>query len=452
MQAEVAAVAEESLLDRVLGLLASNDEDGLEQLLARQHPADIANVLEALPRGTRSRVWHLVPAGKDGDVLASVNLEVRHTLIRDMEAGELIAAAEVMDSDDLTEVIGELPPEVGDALKSALSHEIRHRLETSLTFEEGTAGRLMSLDVVTVRADVTVEVVHRYLRWRKSLPPNTDGLMVVNREGRYLGKVAVADLLTSDLDDIVGELMTVQEDSVLATASQDEVADLFERHDLVSAAVVAEDGRLLGRITIDDVVDLIRDRADQALLNMAGLTEDEDLFAPAIASAGRRAVWLGINLLTAFLASWVIGLFEHTLSQIVALAILMPIVASMGGIAGSQTLTLTIRGLALRQIVDANVFWLMRKEILIGLANGVLWALVVAAVALFWFKDWGIGATIAAAIVINLIAAALAGITIPLLLVRAGIDPAISAAVILTTVTDVVGFMSFLGLATLFLI
>ncbi|MGF1644705.1 MAG: magnesium transporter [Thiotrichales bacterium] len=452
MQTDVAPLAEESLLDRILALIASADDDGLGRLLVRQHPADIANALEALPRDTRSRVWHRVPAGKDADVLASVNLEVRNTLIRDMEPEELIAAAELMDTDDLAEVIHDLPAEIGAALRSALSRDIQERLETSLTFDEGTAGRLMSRDVVTVRAEVTVEVVMRYLRFRRHLPPHTDGLMVVNREGKYLGKVDVTALLTHDLDETVAEIMAVREDSMPCSASAEEVADLFERHDLVSAAVVGDDGRLLGRITIDDVVDIIRERANSAILNMAGLNEDEDLFAPAITSAGRRSIWLGINLLTAVLASWVIGLFADTLEKIVALAILMPIVASMGGIAGSQTLTLTIRGLALKQIVSGNVVWLMRKEILIGFANGVLWALVVAAVALFWFKHWGIGGVIAAAIMINLIAAALAGLAIPLLLERAGIDPAISGAVILTTVTDVIGFMSFLGLASLFLL
>ncbi|MGF1546174.1 MAG: magnesium transporter [Thiotrichales bacterium] len=452
MQNDATPLVEESLLDRILALLASEDDEGLRRTLARQHPADIANALEALPRDTRSRVWHRVPAGKDADVLASVNLEVRNTLIRDMEPEELIAAAEIMDTDDLAEVIHELPSEIGEALKSALSRDIQERLETSLTFDEDTAGRLMSRDVVNVRADVTVEVVMRYLRFRRQLPPHTDGLMVVNRDGKYLGKVDVAALLTHDLDETVAELMIARNDSVVCSATSDEVADLFERHDLVSAAVVSDDGILLGRITIDDVVDLIRERANSALLNMAGLHEDEDLFAPAITSAGRRSIWLGINLMTAVLASWVIGMFEGALEKIVALAILMPIVASMGGIAGSQTLTLTIRGLALRQIVSGNVVWLLRKEILIGIANGILWALVVAAVALFWFKNWGIGGVIAAAIMINLLAAAIAGLAIPLLLERAGIDPAISAAVILTTVTDVIGFMSFLGLASLFLL
>jgi magnesium transporter len=310
----------------------------------------------------------------------------------------------------------------------------------------------MSTDVISVRSDVTLAVVLRWLRRHRRLPPHTDALMVLSDEGRYAGKLAMADLVTGDPDLLVEEVMEREAETVRAVVDDGEVAALFERRDLISVAVLDDDARLLGRITIDDVVDIIREEADRTVLASAGLEEDTDLFAPVLQSASRRALWLGINLVTVFLAAWVIGRFEVALEKIVALAILMPVVASMGGIAGSQTLTLTIRGLALDQIAASNIRWLAVKELLVGALNGVAWALVVAAVAYLWFHDTGVAGVIAAAMVLNLLAAALSGIAIPLLLHRMGIDPALSGAVILTTVTDVVGFLSFLGLASLFLL
>jgi magnesium transporter len=303
-----------------------------------------------------------------------------------------------------------------------------------------------------VRADVTLEVVSRYLKWRGDLPPHTDGLMVVDREGTYVGKLPVRMLLTLDEDLEVGDVMEADADWVLAQASEREVADLFERRDLVSVAVVDPGHRLIGRITVDDVIDIIREEAEHQFMHMAGLEEGEDLFAPILDSARRRLFWLAINLATAFLAAGVIGLFEATLDKIVALAVLMPIVASMGGIAGSQTLTLAIRGLALGQISSTNTRWLAIKEIAIAAINGLVWALVVGLIAWGWFGDLRIGLVLGVAMVVNLFAAAAAGLAVPLLLERVGIDPALSGSVILTTVTDVVGFMSFLGLATLFLL
>lgn len=337
-------------------------------------------------------------------------------------------------------------------LIEALDNDYRNRLVYVLNFDEHSAGRLMSRDVVSVRADVSIAVVLRWLRRHERLPPYTDSLMVVDEDGRYLGKLELAEVLTSDPEERVSTLMHADEPAVSADMSEHEVAGIFERRDLISVAVTDERGLLLGRITIDDVVDVIREESDRALLNRAGLSEDEDMFAPVLASAMRRGVWLGINLITVFAAAWVIGRFEEALDKIVALAVLLPVVASMGGIAGSQTLTLTIRGLALDQIAAANVRWLTSKEFLVGATNGIVWSLVVALISYLWFNDIGISIILAVAMVLNLLVAALSGVIIPVLLNRWGIDPALSGAVILTTVTDIIGFLSFLGLATLFLL
>jgi magnesium transporter len=309
----------------------------------------------------------------------------------------------------------------------------------------------MNLDTVSIRPNVNLDVVLRYLRQRGELPENTDKLFVVDRDDRYLGVLNISDLLTKSSKDTVVETMITDQKPLLATLSDNDVALFFEDHNLLSAPVVDENNHLLGRITVDDVVDVIRDEADRSLLNLAGLDEDDDMFAPVTRSAKRRAVWLGINLFTAFLAAWVIGLFTATIEQIVALAVLMPIVASMGGIAGSQTLMLVIRGIALNQIGKTNSRSLLWKELAVGALNGVLWAVVVAAITAVWFQSESLGLLIGAALIINLIFAALAGATIPLTLKRMNIDPAIAGGVILTTVTDIIGFFSFLGLASIFL-
>jgi magnesium transporter len=424
----------------------------LRKMLNDLHPAEVALLLESLPEVQRELTWELVYADNRGDVLAELNDEVRAKLLRQMETHELLSVTEDLDVDDLVDIIQDLPDRLVPGMLSSLDKQNRMRVEAALRYDEDSAGGLMSPDTVTVRADVTLDVVLRYLRMRGSIPDLTDSLFVVNRYDKYLGLLALADLLTRDPEATVGEIMSMETDGIPPEMPAAEVASRFEQRDLVSAPVIDERGRLLGRITIDDVVDYIREAADEAQLARAGLNPEEDMFAPVVTSARRRALWLGINLVTAFLAAWVIGLFEHTIERIVALAVLMPIVASMGGIAGGQTLTLTIRGLALGQVTNANSRWLMAKEIAVGALNGLLWATVVAAVAVFWFRDLEIGFVIAAAIVINLICGAAAGITIPLVLRRLRIDPALAGNVVLTTVTDVVGFMAFLGLATLFLL
>ena len=345
-----------------------------------------------------------------------------------------------------------MPESVTQQILESLDKQNRQRLEAVLTYPEDSAGGLMNIDTVTVRSDIDVDVVMRYLRRLGKLPETTDNLMVVDRKGIYLGTLPLAVLLTSQAETEISEIMQPSTEAVTADTEATDVVRLFEHRDWVSAPVIDHTGKLLGRITIDDIVDLIRDQGEHDFLGMAGLHEEEDMFAPALKSSRRRTVWLGVNLLTALLASWVIGRFETTIEQLVALAILMPVVASMGGIAGSQTLTLVIRAMALGQISRRNARTLLKKELAVGLINGSIWALVMGVVAYFWFGSETLGYVIAAAMLINLAIAALFGAIIPPLLKQAGADPALAGGVILTTVTDVIGFFTFLGLAALFLV
>ena len=440
------------LLVQVVAELEAGNPDGITQTLEEVHPAEVANLLEALTPEQRSELWESVPVEQEAEVLTYLHDEARASIVDEMENEELVAAAGSMAPEDLAEFIEELSPDVSQMLMEALDQDHRDRLESVLVHDEGSAGRLMSADVISMRQDVSVAVVLRWLRRWESLPAQTDALMVIDESGKYLGKLDLADVLTGDPEQTVAELMQSDAPTVNAATEEHHVAALFERRDLISVAVLDDDGVLLGRITIDDVVDVIREESDRALLSRAGLSEEEDLFAPVLPSARRRGLWLGINLITIFAAAWVIGRFEEALDKIVALAVLMPVVASMGGIAGSQTLTLTIRGLALDQIAAANIRWLTTKEIAVGAVNGAVWAVAVAVVAYLWFGDAGIASVLAGAMILNLLAAAFAGVAIPLLLHRWGIDPALSGAVVLTTVTDIIGFLSFLGLASIFLL
>ncbi len=370
-----------------------------------------------------------------------------------MDTEELVAAAEGLEVDDLADLLRELPETVNQQVLRSMDSQDRERLHAVLGFDEDTAGGLMNTDTVSVRPDVTLETVLRYLRMRGEIPEKTDALFVVNRHDRYLGVLPLTTLLTEDPDRTVGEVMDTTVEGIPPSMPATQVAALFQDRDLVSAAVVSPaDHRLLGRITIDDVVDVIRDEAEHSVMSMAGLDEDADMFAGVVPSARRRGVWLGVNLATAFLAAWVVGLFESTIQHIVALAVLMPIVASMGGVAATQTLTLIVRGLALGQVERANSRWLLGKEVAVAVLNGVAWATVVALVAYLWFRQWRIAAVIFAAMVVNLIAAAFAGVVVPLGLKRFGVDPAVAGGVIVTTVTDVIGFASLLGLGTLVLL
>jgi len=442
----------ESRLEHLSQALDGGAAGQIRSLLVNLHGSEIADLLESFPHGPREILWELVDPEDHGEVLTQVNDEVRAGLIENMETRDLVAATEGLDADDLADIFLDLPGAVIQEVLRAMDKQDRQRLETVLHYPEDTAGGLMNVDVVTIRADVTLDVVMRYLRMRGELPHNTDKLFVVDRNDCYRGALEITQVLTNEPEQIVAAVMDREIRGIPATQPDVEVAKQFENHDLVSAAVVSEDNQLLGRITIDDVVDVIREDADHSLLSMAGLDEEDDTFAPVMKSARRRALWLGINLLTAFLASWVIGNFQATLQQVVALAVLMPIVASMGGIAGSQTLIIVIRGLALGQIGSSNAGWLMYKELAVSTLNGIGWAVVVAVISALWFNNKDIGLIIAAALIINLMCAALAGLAIPFILRRLNIDPALAGSVILTTVTDVIGFMVFLGLGTLFLL
>jgi magnesium transporter len=416
------------------------------------HPAEIASLLESLPQPQRELVWDLVDPELSGDVLVELNEEVRAGLIREMETEELVAATEGLEVDDLADLLRDLPEAVNQQVLRSLDAQDRERLNAVLAYEEDTAGGLMNTDTVSVRPDVTLETVLRYLRMRGEVPDRTDALFVVNRSDRYLGVLHVTRLLTADPERTVGEVMDTEVEGIAPETPASEVATLFQDRDLVSAAVVSPvDGRLLGRITVDDVVDVIRDEAEHSVMSMAGMTEDADMFAPVVHSARRRGVWLGVNLVTAFVAASVVGQFEATIQQIVALAVLMPVVASMGGVAATQTLTLIVRGIALGQVERANAKWLFGKEVSVALLNGFAGATIVATVAYAWFREWRIAAVIFAAMVTNLVAAALAGVAVPLGLKRLGVDPAMAGGVIVTTVTDVVGFASLLGLGTFLL-
>lgn len=442
----------EGRLEQLRQALDSGDAHQVRNLLSGLHSAEIADLLESFPHGPRETLWELVDPDDHGETLVEVNDEVRAGLIDNMEPHDLVAATEGLDADDLADLIQDLPGDVIQETLSAMDKQNRDRLVSVLHYPEDTAGGLMNVDTVTVRADVTLDVVLRYLRLHIDIPDNTDNLIVVDRNDNYKGILPLSRLLTNDPELLVAEIMNGETAAISATMEDTEVARLFETHDLLSAPVISEEGKLLGRITIDDVVDVIREDADHSLLRLAGLDEEDDTFAPVVKSARRRAVWLGINLFTALLASWVIGLFQATLEQVVALAVLMPIVASMGGIAGSQTLIIVIRGMALGQIGHTNARWLMYKELAVSALNGVGWAVVVAVIAATWFHDQTIGIIIGAALIINLIFAAVAGLSIPFLLQTMNVDPAHAGTVLLTTVTDIVGFMVFLGLGTIFLL
>jgi len=448
-----AETSEDSRLHQLQDILASGAVREASRLLRSLAPAEIAHLLESLPAGEREIIWNLVDEEQDGEILLQVTEEVRAALIRHMAPEELLAATEKLDLDDLADLVQQMPSAITAEVMNALDDQRRKRLEAVLSYSEDTAGGLMNTDTVTVRPEVTLDVVLRYLRrLGEGVPEDTDKLFVVNRDDGYLGILMLSQLVTRNPEDTVAEAMSLNMQPIRAEMLTSEVARRFEAHDMLSAPVVDDDGRLLGRITVDDVIDVIREEGEHQFMGRAGLSEDEDMFAPVLASARRRALWLGINLATAFLASWVIGQFEETLTKVVALAVLMPIVASMGGIAGSQTLTLAIRGIALGQLSSKNARALMLKELAVGILNSLVWAVVVAVIAGVWFDSAAIAILIGAAITINLVFAAITGSVLPLLLERIGIDPALAGSVLLTTVTDVVGFLSFLGLATLFLV
>jgi magnesium transporter len=449
MEAREHTQANLSLLREKLG---SGRVRSAQMLVGSLHPAEVARLLESLPQAERAFIWEMVDPGIGGDVLVELADEVRDHLIEGMQTDEVVAALDGMELDDLADLVADLPEALTQEVLRSLDHQDRDRLHTVLSYDEDSAGGLMNIDVITVRPDVTLDVVRRYLRARGQIPDGTDSIYVVNRDNEYFGSLFLSRLLTLDPNQSVAEVMSNEVQPIPADTPSLDVVWEFEHRDLLSAPVVDDKNRLVGRITIDDIVDVIRDEAEHSLMGAAGLDEEEDMFAPVVKSAQRRALWLGVNLGTAFLAASVVDLFQTTLDKIVLLAVLMPVVPSMGGVAGSQSLVVITRAMALGQIDRNNADRILRKEFMVGMLNGITWSIVVAVVTYLWFGDWRIGAVIAAAMIINMAVAALAGFSVPLILKRMKIDPALAGGVVLTTITDVVGYMSFLGLGAIFLL
>jgi magnesium transporter len=439
---------------RLAALRTALDEGAVrsaERMINTLHPAEIAQLLESLPPKRRELVWEMTDPELDGDVLVELSENVRGELIRDMDPEELAAATEGMEVDDLADLLADLPETVTQQLLRNMDHLDRERLSRVLSWPEDTAGGLMSTDTVSVRADVSLEVVLRYLRMRGELPERTDRLFVVDRNDRFLGTVTLARLLTDDPEQLVGSCLDPEAPRIAPDMPAREVSQLFRDRDLVSAPVVDEQGLLFGRITVDDVVDVITEEAAHEVMAGAGLRDEEDVFASVVPAARRRMLWLGINLFTAMLGGLVVQRFEGTIEKVAALAALLPVVSSMGGIAGTQTVTLIIRSLALGQVEWRDARFLLVREMGVAALNGIAMSVILAAITVIWLGTWKIMVVITVAILTNLLAAALVGVTVPLTLRRLNIDPALSAGVILTAFTDCIGFATLLGLGTLFL-
>ncbi len=431
--------------------LESGLYEEVKQSLNETSAEDIADIIESLHHKSRKQCWELLPDERQGEILNHLADEVRNVFLSDMEPSEVAAAVTDQDTDDAADIIGDLPDEISHKVLASMDEQDRQRISAALVFEEDTAGGLMNTDTVTVRPNVEIDVVLRYLRMREELPPHTDALYVVDRNDHLLGLISLTKLVTSKSEQLVADVMT-KAYTIPVDLDDTEVAHRFEKYDWIEAPVVNEHNQLLGRITIDDVVDVIIEDADQSLLTMAGLDEDEDTFAPALKTAPKRALWLGINLFTALMAAAVSNYFEGTFEKLATVAVLMTIVPSMGGIAGNQALTIVIRGIALGHVGDSNARWLLVKEVTVGLFNGILWSATIAGLIYLWKGDIKLGLVIAAAMMINLLVAAASGVSLPLILKKMGIDPAVAGGVILTTITDVIGLLTFLGLATYFLL
>jgi magnesium transporter len=440
--------SDQAHFEEVLEGISRGSTGEIKVLLASLRPSEVASVIEANTPDTRRIIWGLIDEEVRNQSLQHLRDDVRAEFLEAMDTAQLVAVAENLDTDDFADILQQLPATITNQVLGSLDSRDRARVESVLSYPEDSAGGLMNTDTITVRPRHAAELVLRYLRLRRDLPASTDSLAVVNSRDEYLGSLPLTKLLTADPTVTVREIMNTEIPAIHVGDADTEVARLFSERDLISAPVVDDNGCLVGRITIDDVVDVILEDAEEALLAPAGLVVDEDIFAPVRRVVRRRAVWLGINLVTALLAAAVISLFEETIIQVVALAVLMPIVASMGGIAGTQTLTLVIRGQATGQLGRSNLLWMLNREFVIAALNGLLWATLVACGASFAFDDPKLGVIIAVAMVATILIAAVVGSLLPSLLRRLDIDPAIAGGVVLTTITDVAGFFIFLGLAS----
>ena len=439
----------EDLLKRIQGQEVEPSINQIKRILSGMHPSEVAHGIESLPPKERKFLWSLIDTHDEGEIIAELHDEIQQELISEISSEELINIISDLEIDEIVDILQILPNKKTENILSAMSHRDRQRIQEALEYPEDSAGGLMNTDIISVRPKHNLEVVMRYLRAQRELPKNTDQIFVVSRDNKYLGALPVSSILVSEPSLNTRELMETATKPLDADLIDKDVARLFEQNDWVSAPVVDKNSHLIGRITIDDVVDVIIEDADQNFLGMAGIAEDT-FAAPARAARG-RVLWLSINLMTAFIASMTIGLFQATIDQIVYLAILMPIVASMGGVAGTQTLTIVIRGLTLQQINSTNLNWLFKREVAVSIINGIVLSILVGGITYIWFKDILISLLISIAMVINLISSAVAGILIPIVLRKFNQDPAIAGSVVVTTVTDVIGFFSFLGLAAIFL-
>ena len=450
--AEIELTSFEVSLQNLMIALEASDYDEAKQQIKDLHPGEIALLLEAIQPKDRSVLWPSIEISIQGEILKEVSEDVQSQLISEMTVDSLVKATEKLDTDDLADIVPNMPESAVHSLLLTLDFKHRERLNKILSYPEDSAGGLMNTDFITVRPDVSIRAVIRYLRLLKEMPIDTDQVFVVDRNFNYLGSLLITSLLTEEPQRMVETLINNDfSKPVSADTDETEVALLFEQRNLISAPVIDENNQLVGRITIDDVVDVIRDQAEHSVMSMVGLDEDEDVFAPIIQSLKRRSVWLGVNLVTAFIAVYFIGLFEATLQQKIALAILMPVVASMGGIAGTQTLIIVTRGIATGRVTTANIKTLINKEVAVSGLNGIIWSIVIGLITYYWFADLLLSLIIALAIITNLVVAAFSGAFLPLLLSKLKIDPALAGGVILTTITDVIGFVAFLGLAALFI-
>ena len=443
-------IEQENNLNQLLESSSELSQDEIRSLLKKLSSSEIAHALESSPPKQRKLFFSLLETNEEGDVLVDLGEEIQQELVSNISNEELAEAVKELEPDETVDILQNLPEDRMNTILSKMSYRDRKRIEIGLTYPENTAGGLLNTDVISVRPSHSIEVVINYLRDQKELPDNTDKIFVVNKEDEYIGEIAISKIITCKPNLTVREIMSTSSNPILVSQDDKEVATIFERNDIISSAVVDESGKLIGRITIDDVLDVIREDADQNFLGMAGVAEDT--FAPPGRAARSRVFWLSMNLLTAFIASMTINIFKDVLDQIVYLAILMPIVASMGGVAATQTLTIVLRGLTLEQINSSNLRWLFKRELAVSILNGLVLSILVGLVTYFWFNEITLAMLISFALIINLVSSVIAGVFVPIILRRLNQDPAISGSVVVTTVTDVIGFLSFLGLATVFLI
>ena len=444
------SIEQENNLNQLLESSSELSQDEIRNLLKKLSSSEIAHALESSPPKQRKLFFSLLETDEEGDVLVDLGEEIQQELVSNISNEELAEAVKELEPDETVDILQNLPEDRMNTILSKMSYRDRKRIEIGLTYPENTAGGLLNTDVISVRPSHTIEVVINYLRDQEELPENTDKIFVVNKEDEYIGELSISKIITCKPNLTVRQVMNTSSNPIIVSQDDKEVATIFERNNIISSAVINESGKLIGRITIDDVLDVIKEDADQNFLGMAGVAEDT--FAPPGRAARSRVFWLSMNLLTAFIASMTINIFKDVLDQIVYLAILMPIVASMGGVAATQTLTIVLRGLTLEQINSSNLKWLFKRELAVSILNGLILSILVGITTYLWFNEITLSLLISFALIINLVSSVIAGVFVPIILRSVNQDPAISGSVVVTTVTDVIGFLSFLGLATIFLI